>query len=566
MAAFGFGFAGMWEYERAAHPTGSIDFLSLIYHTLQLFILHGPHLDRPVPWQLHVGRLLGAIPLCVAAVMAFLKVFPDEWNLLMLRLPWTRGHVVICGLGDIGQRLALQGRQQKRRIVAIEKSCSHSTRQLMRNEGVLILDGDANDEGQLKPAQVHRAEFVIASCEDDQTNAAIAAMVGKVLGSARGRSVPLVCRTMIGNPDTRQLLSRHPLFSDALRYRVNFSDLDQHAVAARQAFRLYPLDFQPIRQHDDTVVRLVVIGFGNAGQSLALHAAQIGHFANEVGKGKRLRLTIMDSNVALFEEFRARYPNLDRACEVESIAGREMKSDLLSALADLCPPGEQANTLTTYAFCWDDHLSDERNFRLGIELLTRVKSRAAQILIRQNTRKGFAVLLSYGHDAAAAAGRLHPFGMVEDVFSWNVLLHESEDRLARALHEDFRARNPHESHAGWDELSEEFRDSNRQAADHIPIKVRALGYHLEPMTRDKTRIVGFEDSEIDLLAQMEHTRWCAERYLAGWTYGATTDRKTKANRCLTEWNKLLPEEQEKDPEQINAISSALHSIGLGIYR
>jgi len=374
VAAFGFGFAGIWEYERAAHPTGSVDFFSLIYHTLQLFILHGPHLDRPVPWQLHVGRLLGAIPLCVAAVMAFLKVFPDEWNLMMLRLPWTRGHVVICGLGDIGQRLAVQGCQRKRRIVAIEKSCSPSTRQLMRNEGVLILDGDASDEGQLKAAQVHRAEFVIASCKDDQTNAAIAALVGKVLGSVSGRSVPLVCRTLIGNPDTRQLLSRHPLFSDTLRYRVNFSDLDQHGVAARQAFRLYPLDFQPIRQHDDTVVRLVVIGFGNAGQSLALHAAQIGQFANEVGKGKRLRLTIMDSTSALFEEFKARYRNLDHVCDVEAVAEREVTSDLVSALADLCPSVEQADTLVTYAFCWDDHLGDERNFRFGTELLQRVKS------------------------------------------------------------------------------------------------------------------------------------------------------------------------------------------------
>jgi len=310
VAAFGFGFAGMWEYERAASPTRGVDFLSLIYHTLQLFILHGPHLDRPVPWQLHVGRLLGAVPLCVAAVMAFLKVFPDEWNLMMLRLPWTRGHVVICGLGDIGQRLAHEGRLRKKRIVAIEKSCPPSKRQLMRDQGVLVLVGDATEDAQLGAAQVGRADFVIASCEDDQTNAAIAAMVGKVLGSASSRSVPLVCRALIGNPHIRQLLSRHPLFSDPLRYRVNFSDLDRHAVAARQAFRLYPLDFQPIRQHDDTVVRLIVIGFGNAGQSLALHAAQIGHFANEVGKGMRLRLTIVDSTDALFEEFKARYPNL----------------------------------------------------------------------------------------------------------------------------------------------------------------------------------------------------------------------------------------------------------------
>lgn len=138
MTAFGFGFAGMWKYERTAHPANSVDMLSLVYHTLQLFILHAPHLENPIPWQLHIGRLLGAVPLCVAGVMAFLKVFPDERNLFMLRLPWTRAHVVICGLGDVGLRLALQGRERKRRIVAIEKSCPSATRQLMREKGAAV--------------------------------------------------------------------------------------------------------------------------------------------------------------------------------------------------------------------------------------------------------------------------------------------------------------------------------------------------------------------------------------------------------------------------------------------
>lgn len=567
VAAFVFGFAGMWKYECAAHPTGGVDLWSVFYHTLQLFILHAPHLENHVPWQLHVGRLLGAVPLCVAAVMAFFQVFPDEWNLIMLRLPWTRAHVVICGLGDVGQRLAIQGRQRKKRIVAIEKSCPSSTRQLMREQGVLVFDGDATDEGQLRAARVDRAEFVVASGPDDQTNVAIAATVARAFEPAGDRAAPLVCRTLIGNPDTRHVLSRQPLFSaNPARYRVNFSDLDQHAVAARQALRLYPLDFQPIGQHDATVVRLVVIGFRAAGQGLALHAAQIGHFTNEIGRGKRLRLSVVDSTGASVAEFKARYPNLERVCDFESLGLRQSTSDLVPALAELCPTDEPASALVTYAFCWEDPLGDERNFRFGMELLQRVEGRAAQILIRQNSRKGFAELLSSGLNDAAATSRVHPFGMVEDVFSWDVLLHESEDKLARALHEDFRARNPDQPNPGWDELSEEFRDSNRRAADHIPIKLRALGYHQEQVTKEKARILGFSEPEIDLLARMEHARWCGERYLSGWTYGEKTDRAEKINRNLTEWDQLPREEKKKDPDQINAISSALDSIGVGIYR
>jgi hypothetical protein len=333
IVAFGCGFVGMWEYEQAVRPGGSVDPWSVTYHTLQLFILHAPHLDGPIPWSLHVGRLLGAIPVCVAALIGFFKVFPDELNLLRLRLPWARGHVVICGLGEVGVQLAIQGRRRKKRMVAIESQCPQATRQLMRQHGVLVLDGDATEESQLEGARIQRAEFVVASCHDDQTNIALAAAIGKLAESARGRHNALICRTLIENPDTRRLLSSASFSSDDSRYRVNFTDLDQHAVAARQALRMYPLDFQPIRQHDDNLVRLIVVGFGMAGQSLALHAAQIGHFANEVGKGRRLLLSIADPTDSLLNEFKTRYPNLERVCDVELIVLPLSASDQVNKLA-----------------------------------------------------------------------------------------------------------------------------------------------------------------------------------------------------------------------------------------
>jgi len=560
-AAFSFGFVGMWQYE--ARSAGHVDGWSVFYHTLQLFILHAPHLEGPVPWSLHLGRLLAAALVSAATVLAFYVFFYDEWKLMTLRLPWTRGHVVICGLGDLGIRLALEGRKHKKIVVAIEKSCPPAMREAMRDQGVLVLDGDASGEDQLKAAQIHRADFVVAACPDDRTNVAIAAAAGKILASSRQRTAPVLCRTLIRNPDTRQLLSKQALLTaDPLRYRVNFSDLDEHSVAARRVLRFHPLDLPPIREHDDTVVRLVIVGFGMAGQSLALHAARIGHFANEVGKGKKLRLTIVDPTERTLNDFKARHTKLDHVCDVEYLAYSPSPA-FVSTLAELCPLQRPFTTQATYAICWDDHTDDERNFRLGTELSPSLKGRPAQILIRQTTTHGFAALLSKDHDGAS----IHPFGMVEDVFSWDVLVHESEESLARALHEVYRTgrlKNG-EQVPGWDELGEEFRDSNRQAADHIPIKLRALGYQEQPLRKDKEPIVRFKGHEVDLLARMEHARWCAERYLAGWSYAEETNRSRKLSRALVEWHKLSIEEQKKDHEQINAIPQALHDVGLEIY-
>ncbi len=112
-----------------------------------------------------------------------------------------------------------------------------------------------------------------------------------------------------------------------------------------------------------------------------------------------------------------------------------------------------------------------------------VKCPMAQALIRQSTRDGFYTLLLDPGTKRAAASRIHAFGMVEDIFSWDVLLRESEDTVAQALHTDYQDRHGG-VHKDWGDLREDIRDSNRQAVNHIDIKLRALGYHHEKLTKD----------------------------------------------------------------------------------
>jgi voltage-gated potassium channel Kch len=557
---FAFGLPGMWIYERHASPEASFRSVAAdaVYHTLQLLTMESPHLEGCIPWPLHVGRFSGAAFFLALTILAFARLFPDEWKFIKLRL-WTKNHVIICGLGELGTRLALEGRKHNKFVVAIEKSCSASKREAMREKGVLVLDRDATENAQLKQARVQSAEFVVAACPQDGTNIAIAAEVGKLMEAAPSRDAQLVCRALIGSTETRRLLYGNSAFQATPRYRVNFSDLDRHALAARQALRIFPLDFKPIRENDDTWVRLVVIGFGSIGQSLALHAARIGHFANQVGKSKRLRLTVLESEAHIFDDFKAQYPNLHEVCDFERVA---LQPQLGLLLDDLSVISKEPNMLVTFAFCCEE---DEKNFRFGTELLRRMRSANAQILCHQETRKGFAALLSDDFNPSETNSRMHAFGMVEDIVNWENLLHEDEDNLARALHENFTRQHPNQ-HVSWDELGEGFRDSNRQAADHIEIKLRALGYHSAPLQKGQHRIAKFEEPEIELLAKMEHARWCAERFLDGWTLGDTTDREKKVNRCLVPWAQLPDEEKEKDPEQITAIPSALNNIGRGIYR
>ena len=580
LAVLGFisGVVGTWSYERAADPAGAVDAGSVLYHTLQLFILHAPHLDRPIPWPLHAGRLLGALVFAAVSGKAIWTIFRDEWLLAILRLPWTRGHVIVCGLGEVGLRVAVSARQRRLRVVAIEKDPHPGRHDLARRLGILVIEGDARYPGRLEAAQVDRASSVVASCHDDQTNVAIMKRVADMVSLGGSRETPLICRALIQDSRTRELLAAHAIFPPAgKQYQLNFADLDRHIVAARQALERHPLDFEPIRKDDATRVRLVVIGFDRAGECLALHAAQMGHFANEVDQGHPLQLVVVDSAAdSALRAFKARYPCLacdplktDWVCETESRNLDPDAAESVRQLADYCLKAPYP-VLVTYAFCREDERGDDVNFRLALELAKQIEGRPAQILVRQDSRSGFASLLPTGSAGSPLLARTYPFGMLEDVFDWDVLVHDSEDKVARALHEVYRQgllkASPPQLTPEWDELPEEFRESNRQAADHIPIKLRALGYHREALTDRKERVLRFQEAEIDLLAKMEHARWFAERCLAGWTYGPETTRSRKISRALVEWDKLPPEDQRKDPEQINAIVDALISIKVGIYR
>src|SRR5207244_4228676 len=82
---------------------------------------------------------------------------------------------------------------------------------------------------------------------------------------------------------------------------------------------------------------------------------------------------------------------------------------------------------------------------------------------------------------------LTAFGMIEDTCLEDAFRHEQNESLARAIHEAFvfertagSRRNPQNDPAlrDWEELPENIRESNRQQADHIAIKLRAIGCKL----------------------------------------------------------------------------------------
>jgi hypothetical protein len=146
----------------------------------------------------------------------------------------------------------------------------------------------------------------------------------------------------------------------------------------------------------------------------------------------------------------------------------------------------------------------------------------------------------------------------------------ARESVARAIHEGYRAdqagRKPADDPAlaEWDELPEHLRESNRAQAAHIFEKLRAIGCEVRDAEGD-VEPVRFTDDEVELLAELEHDRWTAERLTDGWQPGAR-DVLAKTSPYLVGWNELPEEVREWDREPVRRIPRLLADVGLEIRR
>ena len=118
----------------------------------------------------------------------------------------------------------------------------------------------------------------------------------------------------------------------------------------------------------------------------------------------------------------------------------------------------------------------------------------------------------------------------------------------------------------WGELSEDYKSINRNQSDHVMVKLHALGLSTQPKGGPKP-IADFDlflekhPEMVERLAQAEHRRWNADRWIAGWNYGRVRNNKLRLPPSIVPWNQLSDAEKQKDVDTIYSIPSQLALIG-----
>lgn len=538
-------------------------FLDNLYLTLGLLSMNSGSMSGYVSWELQVARFLVPFLAAYSALLALAMVFTQQSQ--QVRLWFMRDHVIICGLGRKGVRLANQFLERDDKVVVIESDESNDKIEASRSSGAIVLNGDASDPGMLRKARLNHARYLISVIGDDGKNAEVAVQAEKL--SHKRKDGTLTCSIHIVDPQ--------------LWYLLREKELD---VAAESHFRLELFNIFDrgaslmLNTHSPWTVnldehigdkRLVLIGMGKLGQSLVIQAASQWR-EHRVNGDQRLKFTIIDLDAKQRKEsLCVRFPNLEEVSELEPLQMDVHSADFQRG-EFLYDEGGNCDVTIIYV-CMDNN---SLGLHTGLTLFQKVRDHNIPVIVRMVDDAGLALLLHEKEKKVSEYGNLYTFPLLEQTCTPDLILRGTHEVLARELHAAYlegvasseKVEKDDSSIVPWEKLSEYTKEKNRNQADHIPIILAKAGFRLIPLRDWNAADLKIEDEDVSIMAPLEHKRWCQEKISEGWKYGPDKDDEQMTNPNLVLWEELPYDGINKNKKFIRDLPKVLARAGFQIER
>ena len=552
------GYIGFKRYFQALGEHRSV--WDLLYLDLQLFTLESGAVTGPVNWQLQMARLLSPAIAAFAALKALAMLFRDQ--LQQFRIKFIKNHVIICSLGRKGLLLAQEFIAAGHRVVVIEMDEGNALIPQCREKGAVVIIGNYTDDDVLNKARVKRAKYLISVDDDDGINTEVAVKCRQLVKDSK--SPVLTCIVHIVNHRLCRLLRERELSMDPVRsFRLEF--FNTFDMGARACLNDFP-PFDEMGMANGRPVHLFVVGLGRLGENMVIKAAKKWQ---ALKTGRKLHITILDRHAEEKIAFLLiDNPAVKTICDLhpiqmEIVSPGFQTADYLVNQDGSCP-------FTSVYICLDNAsfaLSTDLNIHRTIRHLN------IPIVVRMAHHAGLATLLAEKNIEGGAFNRLYAFGLLDRTCTPAIIQSGTHEILAQVIHEEYRRKqlaagrtttdNP--SLLPWPELPESLKEFNRGQADHISIKLKRLGYCVEPLTSWASPDFSFTREEIESMARLEHARWIEERKKHGWRFApGPKNLKKKTSPHIVPWQELSEDIKELDRDTVRNIPFLLAQAGFQI--
>jgi hypothetical protein len=542
----GLGYTGIVEYNQSMGQVGSLP--DTVYSLLRLFILGSNYVSGSLNFELDVVRFLAPIFPFYMILKIISPLVYERMNMFYLKW-FARDHVILCGMDRKTLAIAQDFYGQGYSLVVVTKDPDRDLAEKCRDMGAIIIAGDPAELETLRKAMVEKARYVVSVLDDENTNALVAVNVDRLIGDNKNKV--LTCYVHIADMQLWSLLRG---------YQLNLGRLDSFRV---EFINIYDSGARLLLdKYRDCKDGMVIIGPGRIGESLAMEAARDRFFSGIPGVGK-LKMILVDRNAKERRDaFLRQYPSIADSCDMVpfNVDIKSLNKDQINTLA------ETFSGSMIY-ICGGD---DVAGVSIALSLLPYMADDPASLILCTEQGAGLADLLKN----TGGGNRVQVFSLMDDAFIHDVLLGGINSVLARAIHgiyiKEQKALNvspsSNPSMVPWDELPEDLKESNRRSADHIQVKLHAVGCDIMPMNDWGEKTLVFTKEEVETMSIMEHERWVNERILQGFSYSPEKDVGGRKSPYMIGWDKLQEDIREYDRNIVRNLPAFLAREGFRVYR
>ena len=112
--------------------------------------------------------LFGGVGIMAEVVLAEIGSGRRERRKMQEQITKLSGHYIVCGYGRVGSTVATELRESGRVVVVVDVLADSVDR--AREDGYLVVEGDATDEATLLAAGIERATGLVATIDEDAYN------------------------------------------------------------------------------------------------------------------------------------------------------------------------------------------------------------------------------------------------------------------------------------------------------------------------------------------------------------------------------------------------------------
>lgn len=490
------------------------------------------------------------------------------------------GHIVLCGIGEnnryfIDNLVNCEDRRKIPNIIVLESNKENPLlKKYEKKENIAIIIGDAKSKENLDRVGLRNCKYVIISTGNDIVNLSILSQIRiKEKEKSNEKRIYSKIYVHVSRRESEIYFDEEKLLEKDAASATHFYNYNE--LSARRLFSELLLVEGLNTVNNDDVVHLMIIGFGDMGQEVALQAAMQGHFYNK----KRIRITVVDNNENTFESFRAIHWNIDKVCYFQtklcSINSQKFYEWYF----------RQNNKPTYVVFALGN---DKVTFSSLSILIHRLKQKnrlvnmpIPNIAVRFKQNVNDKIKESYEDMLEPLKFKI--FGQSSLISTEKFVTEHEIDIYAKKINEDYRRANGYwkvsknkSLHCNicrceininktiqavrdtlengnltkpvWNELNNFTKDSNRATADHFNNIKKDVLKRLNIPILDKNKFYNPSDEIIEKyydLIDMEHRRWNAFHFLNGWEHriftkeeGINKEPNLKLHGCLIDTNRL----------------------------